>query len=63
MEVEGSDQDLNTSVNEPDQSSVVANREQPAARLTVNKLVLKDFKSYAGVVSIGPFHKVTMEEM
>lgn len=27
-------------------------------RLVVEKLVLKDFKSYAGIIVIGPFHKV-----
>lgn len=27
-------------------------------RLIIKKIVLKDFKSYAGIVSIGPFHKV-----
>jgi hypothetical protein len=27
-------------------------------RLTINKMVLINFKSYAGRVEIGPFHKV-----
>lgn len=30
---------------------------KPATRLVIHKLVLKDFKSYAGLQTIGPFHK------
>ncbi|CAO1629722.1 unnamed protein product [Parajaminaea phylloscopi] len=30
---------------------------QPSTRLVIHKLVLKDFKSYAGTQTIGPFHK------
>lgn len=30
----------------------------PAPRLVIDKMVLKNFKSYAGRVEIGPFHKV-----
>jgi structural maintenance of chromosome 4 len=31
--------------------------QQPTSRLVIHKLVLKDFKSYAGLQTIGPFHK------
>ncbi|PWN40286.1 RecF/RecN/SMC protein [Ceraceosorus guamensis] len=31
--------------------------EAPKTRLTIHKMVLKDFKSYAGTQVIGPFHK------
>lgn len=27
-------------------------------RLIIKKMVLENFKSYAGIVEIGPFHKV-----
>ena len=29
----------------------------PVERLVIHKLVLRDFKSYAGTQEIGPFHK------
>jgi hypothetical protein len=32
-----------------------------AARLTISKLVLINFKSYAGRQEIGPFHKVPLD--
>lgn len=40
-----------TSVNDPD---VISN----AKRLVITKMVLENFKSYAGVCEIGPLHKV-----
>lgn len=42
-----------TSVNDPD---VIAN----AKRLVITKMVLENFKSYAGVCEIGPLHKVRL---
>lgn len=33
---------------------------RPAARLMISKMVLKNFKSYAGIREIGPFHKVRL---
>jgi structural maintenance of chromosome 4 len=33
-------------------------RHQPATRLMIKQMVLENFKSYAGRVEIGPFHKV-----
>jgi hypothetical protein len=31
---------------------------KPTQRLIIKKMVLENFKSYAGTVEIGPFHKV-----
>lgn len=33
---------------------------QPSTRLLIQKIVLNNFKSYAGRVEIGPFHKVNI---
>ena len=33
------------------------NLNQPNTRLIITKMVLENFKSYAGVQEIGPFHK------
>ena len=33
----------------------------PNARLIIRKLSLENFKSYAGCVELGPFHKVSSE--
>ena len=30
-------------------------------RLVIHKMVLNNFKSYAGKIEIGPFHKVSIE--
>jgi hypothetical protein len=30
----------------------------PSTRLIISKMVLKNFKSYAGIQEVGPFHKV-----
>jgi len=32
----------------------------PANRLVIEKIVMENFKSYAGVREIGPFHKVSL---
>ena len=34
------------------------NSSTPGPRLAIKKMVLNNFKSYAGRVDIGPFHKV-----
>lgn len=33
---------------------------KPTQRLIIKKMVLENFKSYAGTVEIGPFHKVRL---
>lgn len=43
-------------------SSAAAERSlamQETSRLMINKIVCENFKSYAGVKVLGPFHKVT----
>ena len=35
----------------------------PANRLVIEKIVMENFKSYAGVREIGPFHKVRFFDM
>lgn len=34
---------------------------KPTQRLIIKKMVLENFKSYAGQVEIGPFHKVLLD--
>ena len=36
--------------------------EEGTPRLVIHKMVLNNFKSYAGRVEIGPFHKVSHKE-
>jgi len=31
---------------------------EPEARLMISKIVCENFKSYAGIKELGPFHKV-----
>ena len=35
----------------------------PGQRLMITKLELENFKSYLGVQSVGPFHKVCLHDM
>lgn len=41
----------------PGAEEVVAEAERPPPRLIITKMVLENFKSYAGTKTIGPFHK------
>ncbi len=38
---------------------LVGARDEPEPRLMISKIVCENFKSYAGVKELGPFHKVT----
>ena len=42
----------------PDASLPCAQPNNNQPRLIITKIVMNNFKSYAGVVEIGPFHKV-----
>lgn len=44
-------------------SEVPTEKRSGNGRLIVKKIVLKNFKSYAGVVTIGPLHKVRKGEI
>ena len=43
----------------PVEASVEATTSAPKKRLVITKLVLENFKSYAGEVTVGLFHKVS----
>lgn len=47
-----------TEGNMPSSSEQSTSPETPTSRLMISQIVTENFKSYAGKVTLGPFHKV-----
>lgn len=52
--------DASTSPEEEEESQEEGQKVATESRLMIAKIVCKDFKSYAGVKELGPFHKVSV---